>query len=290
MIRRLRAMQEEKSDPQTSGGRGGGEPAAGHSAPRRDRPRRQSPGGGSKAAPSPEPPEFDPARVLFQGEGILAIDKPAGLPVHRGTGHLYGLAEAVEAWARMHPGVIHLQDRPPAPLHRLDLEASGVVLLGLTGAAARTVQAAFAGGLVEKRYLAVVAGPLDETGAIEGEVRSRLRGVYRQLASSLEFRRLAGDERLSLVEVVPQEGRTHQIRALFASAGRPLAGDLRFGKPKPARQFLARFGVAHLLLHARELTLPAGILGPRRSFAAPVPEEFRRVAGEKGWSVPEIGG
>ncbi|MGH9363476.1 MAG: hypothetical protein ACRD2T_16320, partial [Thermoanaerobaculia bacterium] len=57
---------------------------------------------------SPEaiPPGLDPARVLFEGGGILAYDKPAGLPVHRGTGHPWGLAEAIERWAREHPGVL----------------------------------------------------------------------------------------------------------------------------------------------------------------------------------------
>jgi tRNA pseudouridine65 synthase len=232
--------------------------------------------------------EFSPSRILFQGSGILAVDKPAGIPVHRGTGHAAGLAEVIEEWARSHTQAIQVHaGRSIAPLHRLDLEASGVVLFGLTREAAAIVQPVFEEGLVKKRYLAVVAGPLEgEEGTIEGRVRSRLRGVYRHLPSRIDFRRLAGDERLSLVEVTPQEGRTHQIRALFAAAGRPLAGDLRYGKPKPSRQFLEKFGVRQLLLHAVELTLPEGLLAIPRTFIAPLPEEFRRVIARKGWALP----
>jgi len=232
---------------------------------------------------------MDPKRILFHGEGLLAVDKPAGIPVHRGTKHPRGLCEEIEEWARRNPGRIELTPGCRVrPLHRLDLEASGVVLLGLLYGVAPAIQAAFAAGEVRKRYLAFVAGPVDREGSIRGKVRTRLRGVYCWLPAEIDFRRLEGDERLSLVEVVPRRGRTHQIRSLFAGAGLPLAGDLRYGKPKPARQFLSRFQVPYLLLHARELTLPAEALGSSRTFSAPPPEEFRRVAAQKGWDIPEI--
>jgi 23S rRNA-/tRNA-specific pseudouridylate synthase len=230
---------------------------------------------------------FEPGRVIFHGNGLLVYDKPAGLPVHRGTGHPVGLAEILETWVAAEPARGLEAGWTTAPLHRLDLEASGVVLFGLARETARAIQAAFAAGQVQKRYLAVVSGPMPEEGAIEGLVRSRLRGVYRNLPSSLDYRRLAGDERLSLVEVVPRGGRTHQIRSLFAEIGRPLAGDLRYGRPKPARQFLLKFNVAHLVLHALEVSIPAGVLGSALTLKAPLPEELRRLAAAKGWQVPE---
>lgn len=245
--------------------------------------------------------EIDPCRILFRSEGILAFDKPAGIPVHQGTGHSLGLAESLDGWARRNPGALDIQPGwSLAPLHRIDREASGVVLFGLGREAAAKIQKAFMEGKISKRYLAVIAGPLRPRGGIRGKVRSRLRGIYRYLPARLEYRLLAGDERLSLVEVHPghrtsprsareeESGRTHLIRALFSSIDRPLAGDLRYGKPRPARQFLEKFGLSNLLLHAWELKLPPGILGPSISIRAPVPEEFRILAREKGWKVPEI--
>ncbi|MBI4604635.1 MAG: RNA pseudouridine synthase [Planctomycetes bacterium] len=235
------------------------------------------------------PQEFDPAWVLFQGSGVLAVNKPAGIPVHRGTSHELGLAEMVDDWVRMNPGVLEIKPgRPVHPVHRLDREASGVLLLGLTLPAARALSDAFAGRGVRKLYLAVVAGPVEALGHLKGKVRSKLRGTYRQMPAELTFRRLAGDERLSLVEVTPLGGRTHQIRALFTRAGRPLAGDLRYGKPKPSRQFLEKFEVPFFLLHARELTLPAGILGAERRIEAPLPAAFLGVLEKKGWTIPEL--
>jgi 23S rRNA-/tRNA-specific pseudouridylate synthase len=237
------------------------------------------------------PPEFDPDWIIFHGGGLLAVAKPAGVPVHRGTGHALGLAEMIDEWVRANPGAIDIRSgRPVRPAHRLDLEASGVLLLGLRRPVARALQEAFAAHAVEKSYLAVIAGPVEALGSISGRVRSELRGEYRSLPAELTFRRLEGDERLSLVEVTPVGGRTHQIRALFARAGRPLAGDLRYGKPKPARQFLEKFEVPSLLLHARRLAIPASVLGAPRAFEAPLPPAFVRVLERKGWSVPEPAG
>ena len=96
---------------------------------------------------------------------------------------------------------------------------------------------------MRKFYLTFVCGPVAVEGEIRGRVRSKMRGVYRSMRAGLSFQRLAGDERLSLVRVRSHEGYTHQIRSLFAQAGRPVAGDLRYGKPKPSRQFLEKFGI-----------------------------------------------
>ncbi|MBI4586947.1 MAG: RNA pseudouridine synthase [Planctomycetes bacterium] len=230
-------------------------------------------------------PEFDPESVLFQGSGLLAVNKPAGIPVHAGTGHPFGLAEMIDAFVKMNPGLLEISpSRPVLPIHRLDLEASGVLLFGLTPELARLAHEAFEARRVSKRYLAVVSGPVKGEETIRGKVRAKGRDGYRWEKSSLDYRRLEGDERLSLVEVVPHEGRTHQIRALFAGLDRPLAGDTRYGKPKPARQFLEKFGVPGLLLHALELTLPPEVLGRERKIQAPLPENFLKVMRQKGWT------
>jgi len=230
--------------------------------------------------------DFDPDWVLFQGSGLLALNKPSGIPVHRGTGHEFGLADMIDEWVRRNPGVLEIRPgKPVHPAHRLDLEATGVLLFGLTNKAARDIQKAMESREVKKTYWAVLAGPIDALGHLKGKVRSKLRGEYRRVPAELEYRRLAGDERLSLVEVLPIGGRTHQIRDLFAQYGRPLAGDLRYGKPKPARQFLEKFAVAAFCLHARDVTLPASVLGAPRRIEAPLPASFRSVLEQKGWRL-----
>lgn len=234
----------------------------------------------------PDITEFDPDWVLFQSRGILAVNKPSGIPVHKGTGHNLGLTEMIDEWVRTNPGVIEIRSgKSVQPVHRLDLEATGVLLFGLSAQAALELQKAFASRELKKVYWAIVAGPVEALGHLHGKVRSKLRGEYRRLAAELEYRRLAGDERLSLVEVMPVGGRTHQIRDIFAQYGRPLAGDLRYGKPKPSRQFLEKFAVSSFCLHALRVTLPASILGAERVIEAPLPESFSRVLATKGWGL-----
>ena len=90
---------------------------------------------------------------------------------------------------------------------------------------------------------------------------------------------------MSLVEVRPEGGRTHQIRALMARAGRPLVGDLRYGKPKPAQQFRERFGMDHFLLHSWRLGLPEEAMGRPLDLEAPLPVTFHSVIEQKGWGA-----
>ena len=234
--------------------------------------------------------EFDPRTILFHGHGLIAVDKPAGVPVHRGTGHDTGLAELLGEWISLNPRILDV--RPGSrihPVHRLDLEASGVLLLAVKTSVARNAKRAFEARTVSKAYLALVAGPLPAAGELKGKIRSKLRGRYRQLPASLSFRRLRGDERMSLVEVKPEGGRTHQIRALMARAGRPLAGDLRYGKPKPARQFRERFGMEHFLLHSWRLGLPGDVTGSPLLLEAPLPDGFCAVIEQKGWAALQQG-
>ncbi|MEC8895979.1 MAG: pseudouridine synthase [Planctomycetota bacterium] len=232
--------------------------------------------------------EFDPQTILFHGHGLVAVDKPIGVPVHRGTGHDIGVTDLLGEWVSLNPGVLDVRPGSKVhPVHRLDLEASGVLLLAVKTSAARNAKKAFEARTVSKSYLALVAGPMPAEGELKGKIRSKLRGSYRQLPASLRFRRLRGDERMSLVEVIPEGGRTHQIRALMARSGRPLAGDLRYGKPKPARQFRERFGMQHFLLHSWRLGLPGDVAGPPLLVEAPLPEGFSAVIEQKGWAALE---
>ena len=159
--------------------------------------------------------------------------------------------------------------------------------LAVKTSAARAAKRAFEERSVTKVYLAVVAGPMPAEGELKGKIRSKLRGRYRHLPASLSYRRLRGDDRLSLVEVKPEGGRTHQIRALMARSGRPLAGDLRYGKPKPAQQFRERFGAGYFLLHAWRLGLPGEVTGRPLLVEAPLPAVFHSVIEQKGWGPLE---
>jgi tRNA pseudouridine32 synthase/23S rRNA pseudouridine746 synthase len=187
-------------------------------------------------------------RILFLDGEALVLDKPAGLPVdtpRRGGDSLEGrLAELSLGFKR-----------PPTPMHRLDQDTSGCLLLARNANARRRFQQAFEAGAVRKCYLAVVATELTEEGgaiAIALTKRSSAEAGWRMVAdpagqpAETRWRRLAVRDGCTLVEFEPLTGRTHQIRVHASEAfGRGILGDRVYGVPGGA-----------MLLHASRLVVP----------------------------------
>ena len=204
-------------------------------------------------------PESIPLRIAYEDEGMLIVDKPAGLVVHPSAGHGAGtLVNALLGRARelgQPLGSIAGVGRPGI-VHRLDKETSGLIVVAKTDAAQASLMRQFGDRTVEKAYLALVRGtPPSTRGRIEAPVgrdprdRQRMAVVAGGRESTTEYEALAGGGGYTLLELHPLTGRTHQIRAHLAYLDLPIAGDLRYGGGEgPAglrRQFLhaARLGL-----------------------------------------------
>jgi tRNA pseudouridine65 synthase len=209
-------------------------------------------------------PEASCLPLLHADDAIVAIDKPAGLLVHRSSLDAHETRSAAEL-LRAQLGV------PVWLLHRLDKATSGVLAFALDAQVATAVGKAFESGAVRKRYLALVRGWPDEQGEIDYPLardpelpsagQTRLPAVTR-------WRRLACVEwpfpdgrhatsRYALVEVEPLSGRRHQIRRHFKHLAHPLVGDTTHGKGAHNRAVAAWLGTSRLWLHATRLELPA---------------------------------
>jgi len=204
-------------------------------------------------------------RVLFiDGEAII-IDKPAGLAVDRPRDR----SPSVEA---MLGDLTFGFQRLPQPVHRLDRDTSGCLLLARNPKAHKRFQAAFEAGQVTKRYLAVLDGAPDEdAGLIDlplAKVSSaasgwRMRGDLRGKPARNRWRVLERGKGRALVAFYPETGRTHQIRVHAAEGlGIPIMGDPVYGRAGP-----------HLMLHAAELTVPRPPKPDVRA-DAPLPPHF----------------
>lgn len=224
-------------------------------------------------------------RAIYHSDGLLVLDKPAGVPVHAGTGHELGVIETVRHWVSLNPGVIDTSPRKTIHVvNQLEREASGVLVLALTRHAARELKERDAESTRE--YIAVVTGDVPDSGTLTGKLRSRVGHEGRrmeQALASLDFYRIAGDERSSLVRITPHTRRSRQIRTLFARAGFAIAGDTEHGKPAPALKFRERYGVHRALLHLARLRLR--MADGTLELEAPLPEDFAQVAREKGWEL-----
>jgi 23S rRNA pseudouridine955/2504/2580 synthase len=227
-----------------------------------------------------------PAReftVLLEDDHLLAIDKPAGVAVHGGSGVSFGVIEQLR---RARPAARFLE-----LVHRLDKETSGVLLLAKKRSALTALQDQFRERGTVKIYAALVTGTwpasrkvidvallrtLDARG--ERHVKAVAEG-HDEARRSITLVKVAG--RLpahTLLDVTLKTGRTHQIRVHLAHEGHPIVGDPKYGD-FAANRDMARgeHRFARMFLHARHLAFdhPAG--GDRVALDAPLPAECRRL-------------
>jgi 23S rRNA pseudouridine955/2504/2580 synthase len=238
------------------------------------------------------PPRCFP--ILFEDDHLLAIDKPAGVAVHGGSGVSFGVIEQLR---RARPDARYLE-----LVHRLDRETSGVLLLAKKRSALTQLQAQFrpgAGKEVRKTYLALVAGawpaslkvidvPLQRSTDAQGE--RHVRAVEPDAADAkraitlVRIARALGE--FTLLEATLRTGRTHQIRVHLAQAGHPIVGDDRYGDFALNRRLArgsaaegAPFRLQRMFLHAWQLSFlhPATLLTTNLTAALP-PECDNAVA------------
>lgn len=191
--------------------------------------------------------------LLDVHQGVYAFDKPSGFKTHPGTG---GGPDMV-SWIDAHP------DLPPglAPVHRLDVGTSGVLLCAAEDLVKRSLHDAIEKGELHKAYVALVHGRMRNKGVIRAPL---VDGGTRREATT-RWRRLERFGPFSYISVKPAEGRRHQIRRHLAGLGHPVVGDTRHrppnGRPVPGAP-------PRLWLHAR------GITWGDWQVSAPLPDEL----------------
>ncbi len=235
-----------------------------------------------------------PARefpILMEDEHLLAIDKPAGVAVHGGSGVNFGVIEQLRR-ARPDARLLEL-------VHRLDRETSGILLVAKKRSALRHLQDQFRERDTGKTYLAAVRGEWPERlkvidqplqkylvgsgGNAEGERRVRVvppdhPDAMRSITLVKVARRLPG---ASLLEVTIRTGRTHQIRVHMAWAGHPILGDDKYGDfelNKALQRPDADPGLRRMFLHAWQLSFNHPATGERVELTSALPPELRQFA------------
>ena len=226
------------------------------------------------AAPAPTGGAALP--ILYEDDALVAIDKPAGVAVHGGSGISHGVIERLRAL------------RPAAPflelVHRLDRETSGVLMLAKKRRALTQLHEQIRAGQTDKRYLALVPGPWRK-GSVTLDfplAKYLLEGGDRRVAVSADGQEAATRVRIeralpgyTLLEARLLTGRTHQIRVHLAHAGSPICGDDKYGDFDLNRR-LAREGLKRMFLHAARFRCLHPSTGDPLDIAAPLPPELER--------------
>ncbi|HEX9308987.1 MAG TPA: RluA family pseudouridine synthase [Anaeromyxobacter sp.] len=233
-----------------------------------------------RAAPTPASRVKTTFGVLYEDAEVLAVDKPAGLAAHPGTGIVGAtLVEMARSYLRV-PDDLPATEFKPSPAHRLDRDTSGIVLVAKTRRAMVGLGETFTTGEgVRKSYLALAKGKMPrESGTIdlplsehEQTAKSKaVRGVNFQEALT-RWKVVSSMKDASLLAVTIETGRTHQIRRHLEAAGHPVAGDKRYGDFAFNRAAKQRWGLARMFLHAWRLELPHPVTGVPLRLEAELP-------------------
>ncbi|NMO19472.1 RluA family pseudouridine synthase [Pyxidicoccus fallax] len=236
-------------------------------------------GGASPLAEAPPPPAL---RVLYEDSDVIAVDKPAGVTAQPTEGRVGGsLVDLVGTHLGREAGLVH----------RLDRETSGVTVFGKTAAATSALAAEFREGRARKRYLAATGPGLPPSGTVDLPLskdpsrpgRWRATRAANGVPALTDFRTLYEGPEFCVVELLPQTGRTHQLRAHLTALGAPILGDSRYGGAAKAGGVEA----SRCLLHAQALELGHPRTGKALRVEASVPEDLMRFFTTAGVAVPQ---
>lgn len=224
-------------------------------------------------------PEAGPLEILHEDASLLALDKPAGLVIHPGSGRSSGTL--VHRLLAAYPEIASVGGPGrPGIVHRLDKDTSGVLVVARTAAAYRELVRQFAAREVEKRYLAIVAGiPREAAGTIEAPIgrHERKRKIMavrsRGRPATSHWRVLETGSDAALLEVQPVTGRTHQIRVHLKHLGHPILGDPTYGPSRKAS--VPRSLLTRPALHASRLTFRHPATGEPLTLNSPLAADLR---------------
>ncbi len=232
--------------------------------------------------------------ILYRDPHLIAIDKPAGLLVHRSDIDRHETRFAVQM----------LRDqigKQVQPVHRLDRGTSGVLLFALDADRTRALSAQFERNEVHKRYLAVVRGWPQESGSIDHPL-SRQHDDHgaptkdrKPQQARTDYRRLACVElpaavdrypsaRYALLALTPLTGRRHQLRRHMKHIAHPIIGDATHGKGVHNRFFKQQFACDRMLLACTELGFRHPLSGEPLRIQAPLGDQFASVIARLGWA------
>ncbi len=217
--------------------------------------------------------------VLFEDEWLLAVNKPAGVVVHGGSGHEGGLIEALKE-------VRGLPDLRLA--HRLDRDTSGVLLMAKNLEALRRLSESFREREMQKTYFALVIGhPFAQAGCMRSKlVKGVVRGGERMVIDSEKGRESVTDYQVmiefardgfdyAMVALKPHSGRTHQLRVQLQNEGYPILGDSKYAEKEQLTNYKS-LGGKGLMLHAWRLQFEHPVNGKPLELRAAWPKNWGR--------------
>jgi len=217
-------------------------------------------------------------KILYDDDWFIAINKPSGILVHR---------TPISEDRRFVLQLLRNQiGQRIYPAHRLDRGTSGVLVFGKNREAASRLAEQLRAKTIEKEYLAIVRGYIDREGIIDYPLSSDKHKEPQEAITRYELLRQIEIEaaisryktaRYSLVKVIPETGKMHQIRKHFSHIRHPVIGDKKHGDIKHNKYFKSNFNVSRLLLHSSYFAFRHPESNQKIEIKAPLDKEFTKA-------------
>lgn len=210
--------------------------------------------------------------IIYEDEGIIVINKPAGVTVHSGSGQNHGVIEAFRATGNEYEKI--------ELVHRLDKDTSGCLILAKNIPVLRELHKIINNGEISKIYTALLAGQIKKEKITVNKALSKNPENERivtvdqggkEAVSIFHHEKSYGETSLVNVDLIT--GRTHQIRVHSASIGHPILGDAKYGDRKLNREYRKK-GLKRMFLHARSISFVSPVIGKKITIEAPLEEKL----------------
>ncbi|MEY3090133.1 MAG: tRNA pseudouridine(65) synthase TruC [Pseudomonadota bacterium] len=240
-----------------------------------------------------------PLEVLYQDKYFIAINKPAGLLVHKSPLDKYETQFALQMVRDQLGQYVY-------PVHRLDKPTSGVLLFALDEENAKQTSLLFRNGQVDKEYIAIVRGYTEKNGVIDAPLKQMLdtkeqkeKGVTKEdQEACTEYQRIKTVElpfpvgryttvRYSLVRLTPKTGRKHQLRRHMKHIFHPIVGDTKHGRGEHNQFFREQFGLHRLMLHASTMKFKHPVTKKAVFIQAPMDGQWSGLFEKFYWTMLE---
>lgn len=214
-----------------------------------------------------------PLDIIYEDDDIIALNKPAGMPTHPSHGHYYDtLANGLAFYfaKKSIPFVFRA-------VNRLDRDTSGIVLVAKNRASAYHISSEMSRGGIKKTYIAAAVGAVYQSGTVIANIKRRYESIIERTVcpenegqyAETRYAPLYTDGKVTLLEVRPVTGRTHQIRVHMAYIGHPLCGDTLYGEESEL--------IGRQALHCSRLEFTHPTNGERITLTAPLKGDMERL-------------
>jgi tRNA pseudouridine65 synthase len=227
--------------------------------------------------------------ILYEDEYLIAVNKPAGIFVHRSK-------LDPKATVFMVQEIRNVVGHKVYPVHRLDRKTSGALIFAKNKEVQRSMNNLFKHTDISKKYLAIVRGYAPDFAIIDyplkydnGKVKEAKTTIM--TIQKVEIPISSGKfltSRYSLLYAYPYTGRMHQIRRHLAHIFHPIIGDRPHGCNKQNRFFLHHFNLTEMMLHAYNINFKHPVTHNYVYIRAPFRGEFLRILTELGFQLPEF--